>query len=132
MQSQRISIHAGNIEESYRPHPTWMDENDHELDACPFAETENEAASELHELNALIERFLDRAPSDANAEIRIHKTVDGRYDAHIDVHSSQRSFGPVHRLGYKFRDVVECLVEEMRDEIEEWKRNRNLNVGDGL
>jgi hypothetical protein len=131
MQHERISIHAGNRDECFSPHPLWRDENENELEACPFSATED-ASRELHELNEIIESFLERAPSDANAEVRIHKTADGGFDARIDVYSSQRSFGPVQRIGTKFRDVVENLVDEMKEEIEEWKRNRSLNVGDGL
>lgn len=130
MQQRRISIHAGNLDEHYSPHPLWKDENENELEACPFS-SENEASRELHELNELIEGFLDKAPSDANAEVRIKKTPEG-FDACIEVFSSQRAFGPVQRAGTKFRDVVENLLEEMREEIEEWKRHRSLNVGDGL
>ncbi|MES2963842.1 MAG: hypothetical protein V4760_08120 [Bdellovibrionota bacterium] len=130
MQHARISIHAGNLDERYSPHPLWKDENDKELVACPFSASED-ASRELHELNEIIESFLDRAPSDANAEVRIQRTADG-FDATIDVYSSQRSFGPVQRIGTKFRDVVEGLMDEMKEEIEEWKQNRSLNVGDGL
>lgn len=132
MQHERISIHAGNADDIYSPHPRWKDENENELETCPFSESKDEAARELHELNEFIEGFLERAPSDANAEVRIQRTADGSYDATIDVHSSHRSFGPKQQVGTKFRDVVENLFNDMRDEIEEWKSKRSLNVGDGL
>ncbi len=132
MQSEHISIHAGNIEESYRPHPQWKDQDDKELETCPFAASESEAARELHELNEIIEAFLDKAPSDANAEVRIHKTADGGFDARMEVYSSQRSFGPFQKIGTTCREAVESIVDEMREEIDEWKKHRSLNVGDGL
>lgn len=124
--SDRISIHAGNQDDEFALHPCWRGANDEELTASPFCSAREEAELEMREVNELLEDVLEKAPSDAAAEILVDRRSGG-FDVQLNIHSSQGVFGR-GQGGSTFRKVVEDLLTEMRSEIEEWKRHRRLNT----
>ncbi|MES2857207.1 MAG: hypothetical protein V4692_15165 [Bdellovibrionota bacterium] len=122
----KITIHSGVNESGAELHPCWRGDDDQELTDCPLDSDEGEMA----EINQRLQSILDRAPSDASAELSIQKSEDG-YHGLLNVYSIHRHFSGGYD-GSRLRDVIDRVVSEVYEQINDWKRSRVIEAGDGL
>lgn len=81
----------------------------------------------MREINDRIRSLIDCAPSDAGAELVVHKTPVG-YKGLLKIHSRHRRFVGGDS-GPEFQEVLDRIFEEVREQIEDWKRDRDLDIG---
>ena len=126
MDPSRVMIHADNGDLEGGNHPQWKGDDGEELTSFPFANSnhEFEELDGMIEINARLERMLDKAPSDSTANLLVRKTANG-YKAFLRVRSSNRGFKSFI-TGQRLRDVVERVVLEVRSQIDGWKESRQL------
>ncbi|HVK62740.1 MAG TPA: hypothetical protein VM432_14375 [Bdellovibrionales bacterium] len=122
----KITIHTGGTENGAELHPSWRGENDEEITDCPLAPEEGE----MLEINQRLQTILDRAPSDASAELSIRRTDDG-YRGLLNVYSLHRHFSGGFK-GARLREVIDRVVADVFEQINDWKRSRVIEAGDGL
>lgn len=130
--TSRILIHAGaTSKDEVAGHPSWRGENDRVLEDCSFAtsfesgEGSIDSKEAMTEINYKIEHVLDKAPSDATANLILKKTRDGGYRAFFKVRSAQAKFAGFIR-GNSLIDVVDKVVKQVRTQIDDWKQSRQL------
>ena len=126
METSRILIHAGATSEDVGKHPEWRGDNDRELSNCAFAESEPDldAKEAMSDINHRIEHVLDRAPSDASANLLLRKSKDG-YRAFFKIRSAQGKFSGFIR-GKNLIETVDKVLSRVRGQIEDWKETRRL------
>lgn len=101
-----------------------------QIDERTKAEISERGDQVVRDINEQLQRVLDRAPSDASATLLIRKVQDG-YKGLLKIYSRQRRFvgGSVDHY---LPTVVASIFEEVREQIEDWKRTRSLDVGDSF
>lgn len=122
----RVMIHADNADREGGTHPRWRGEGDQELTSFPFAAPDGDfdETKGIHEINAKLERVLDKAPSDSTANLLVRKTKDG-YKAFLRIRSTNQRFKSF-MSGRRLRDVVERAIKDVRHQIDDWKNTRHL------
>ena len=76
----------------------------------------------MHTINARIRDLLEEAPSDASAELLVRKGTTG-YKGMLKIYSAQRKFVGGAQ-SERFLDVIEECFREVREQIDDWKRDR--------
>ncbi len=118
----RILIHASSSENEICQHPRWHGDSNREITECPFSA--EDGVTEMSEINARLERVLDKAPSDSTANLLLKKTSDG-YKAFFKLRSTQSQFSGFIK-GACLVDVVERVFREVRLQIDDWKETRHV------
>lgn len=126
----RIVIHAGVADHEIGQHPEWRNEQNIVLEECVFSTADEDGTEQLdgkaamEEINSRLERVLDKAPSDASADLVLRKTRDG-YRAFFKIRSAHKKFGGMIR-GRRLLDVVDRVFNQVRGQIDTWKEKREL------
>lgn len=126
-ETSRVLIHADNSDREGGNHPQWRGEGDEELTRFPFeAELEGDLDEirGINEINSRLERVLDKAPSDSTANLLVRRTKTG-YKAFLRIRSVSRKFKSFVS-GRRLMDVVERAIRDVRNQIDDWKENRQL------
>lgn len=92
-----------------------MDDHTHEAVSAYGDET-------MRTINERIRDLLDEAPSDASAELLVRKGTGG-YKGMLKIYSQQRKFVGGAQ-SERFLDVVDEIFREVREQIDDWKRDR--------
>lgn len=121
--TSRVLIQANGSESEAGTHPSWRGGRDEELTSSPF-ESESESANDMSEINARLERLLEKAPSDSSANLLLRKTKTG-YKALLRVRSAHQKFNGFIS-GRRLIDVVERVLRDVKTQIDDWKDKRHL------
>lgn len=78
----------------------------------------------MQKINAKIRQILEKAPSDATAELEVGRDQDG-FHGLLKIVSQQRKFVGGGR-GKVFADVIDQIFAEVWKQISSWKKERDI------